>query len=536
MRLCRITFAIVLIGSVCSHAANPRQVELMLDKGVEYLYSRQKEDNWEQSAFRQQSGDPSVTTQWGGLTSLAVYALLSAGQSPQNPRLAPSIAFLKQARIEGIYALGLRAQVWNLLPPNPDIRQAAFGDGRLIFASTKKKDGSRGFYDYLPNPGSRYDHSASQYGVLGMWAAAQAGYEVPLEYWRTVDAGWKADQHESGGWAYAAGPPFSADSCTQTMTAAGVATLFVTQDYLSAARGAQCQGNVSNDAIDRGLAWMVDHFKLPDDDPSGIPWPYLLYGVERIGAASGYKYFGDLDWFKIGSDYLLERQRADGSWINQFDPLVETSFCILFLSRGRAPVAINKLIYQLSDEGHPREAHWNQRPRDVANLTRWIGRQIERPLNWQIVNLNVSPQDLHDAPILYLSGNQKLDFSPDDLRTLKTYLQTGGLILANADCGDARFADSFRRLGQTLFPGYEFRELPPDHPIYRAQFHRDRWKNKPSVLALSDGKRELMILIPAADPARYWQTQSVGGHEELWQLMANVYLYSVHHRIPSSKG
>ena len=30
---------------------------------------------------------------------------------------------------------------------------------------------------------------------------------------------------------------------------------------------------------------------------------------------------------------------------------------------------------------------WNQRPRDVANLARWIGDQNEHYLNWQIVNL-----------------------------------------------------------------------------------------------------------------------------------------------------
>lgn len=530
--------ALILLTASRSLAANPDQVDDMLHKAVDYLYSRQTDDNWEQSPTRRQSGDTVVTTQWGGLTSLAVYALLSAGENPQNPRLAPAIEFLKTADIQGIYALGLRSQIWNLLPQQPQVRAAAMRDGRLIFISTKKKPpAAKGFYDYLPNSGPRYDHSASQYGVLGMWAAAQAGYEVPLDYWRTVDAGWKADQHESGGWAYAAGPPPSADACTQTMTAAGVATLFITQDYLSAIAGAQCKGNISNDAIDRGLSWMGEHFALPtDNDQSAIPWPYLLYGVERIGAAGGHKYFGKLDWYRLGTDYLLERQHADGSWTCQFDPLIETSFCILFLSRGRAPVAINKLAYNLFNEDHPREAHWNQRPRDIANLTRWIGRQIERPLNWQIVNLNVTAADLHDAPILYISGNQKLDFSPQDRQTLKNYLQTGGLILANADCADVRFADSFQQLGQSLFPGHTFRELPPDHPLYRAQFHRDRWKIKPSVLALNDGDRELMILLPAADPARYWQTQSVGAHEELWQLPANLYLYSVHHRIPTAKG
>ena len=56
---------------------------------------------------------------------------------------------------------------------------------------------------------------------------------------------------------------------------------------------------------------------------------------------------------------------------------------------------------------------WNQRPRDVANVTRWIGRQGERYLHWQIVDLKADHHDLLDAPILYVSGSKAMSFDDD---------------------------------------------------------------------------------------------------------------------------
>jgi hypothetical protein len=205
----------------------------------------------------------------------------------------------------------------------------------------------------------------------------------------------------------------------------------------------------------------------------------------------------------------------------------------LFLSRGRAPVVFNKLQYDLG--GKP--GNWNQRPRDIANIVHWISKQIERDLNWQIVSLKAPSRELHDAPVLYLAGNQDLKFTAEEETKLKQFCQDGGILMANADCGTAAFADAFRKLGTKLFPQYEFRELPPDHPIFtNEQYLRTRWKNPQPVLALSNGVRELMILLPTNDPAKYWQLQEVSGREEGFQLADNVFLYSVDKQNLLEKG
>ncbi|HSV16696.1 MAG TPA: hypothetical protein VLI90_20695, partial [Tepidisphaeraceae bacterium] len=108
-------------------AATPQQVDEMLTKAKAYLYNKQRNGNWE-VADKAEADDQFYSPgsgQWGGTTALTVYALLAAGESPQDPRLAPAIAFLKKAEIRGVYALSLRCQVWPLLPQSQEIHKLA---------------------------------------------------------------------------------------------------------------------------------------------------------------------------------------------------------------------------------------------------------------------------------------------------------------------------------------------------------------------------------------------------------------------------
>ena len=171
-----------------------------------------------------------------------------------------------------------------------------------------------------------------------MWALDQAGFEVPLKYWELVDKAWRKNQANDGGWSYLP-TPSTESPVKASMTAAGVATLFITNDYLHANDGINCKGNITNDNIEQGLRWMGNHFAEVGSDL------YTLYGVERIGVASGYKYFGKTDWYAVGSEIVVRGQGADGSW-NTWGSIPGTAFAMLFLSRGQAPVAFNKLDYE----------------------------------------------------------------------------------------------------------------------------------------------------------------------------------------------
>ena len=507
------TFA--LAGS-SARAATPEQVEQAIEKAKGWLYSQQQNGHWDNEP-------PPQEDQRGGLTAFVVLTLLAMGESPQDERLKQAIDWMLKNEADGTYAISLRCQVWNLMPRTPEVRAALKKDAdKLHFTMSKERtERVRGFYSYKFNNQSNADPSCSQYGALGMWAASQAGIEVPETYWQQVDKQWRKLQDPSGGWSYQ-GEPGDDGKIRVSMTAAGMATLYITQDQLNAGKLMPCKGNITDPDIDRAMKWMTDHFDLAIKKGG-----YTLYTFERMGQASGRKYIGKRDWYAEGADRILKRQHANGSFPNQVPWLAETCFNTLFLVRGRAPLVMNKLEYALASGGDtPKAGNWNQRPRDVASVVHWIGKQTERHLAWQITDLHSPVDELLDAPILYISGNQALRFTDDELAKLKAYVEDGGLILGNPDCAAAAFADSFKALGRKLFPAYEFAPLPEAHPIYtNQQFNRAKWKRKPTISSLSNGARELMILLP--DAARAWQTQDAAGKEELFQSAANIFLYAV---------
>ena len=517
-------------------AATPAEVDAAIKKAMAYLLAeRNASGNWEEVQQPLPNGGSADVTgkQWGGLTSMVTYALLAAGQPPQSKELQQPIQFLENAKIRGIYATGLRCQVWLLLDDPKKLQPVMARDWTTLMqgihqAPVEGKNEVIGFYPYFydrPPVDEWYDRSVSQYGVLGVWALAEAGVEIPTKYWFLVDGAWRRSQLRDGGWNYQNGRVGS----TATMTAAGIATLFITQDF-TLGNLADCRGNVVNANIDAGLAWMDRHIR----EALGGNY-YGMYGIERIGVASGRKYFETVDWYQTGADYIVKNQKPDGSW---GAGLPDTCFALLFLVRGRAPVVMNKLEYSVMEpNGKAADGPWNERPRDCANFARWMGRNIEQHnLNWQIVNLKVAPEDLHDAPILYISGNKDLVFTNGEIDKLRAFAEQGGVILANADCGSPVFTKSFEKLAAKLFPQYPFRELPANHPIFDEQFPGAKWKPKPRILGMSNGVRELVLFIPEADLSRSYQARNERIKADLYQLGANIFLYAVDKKNLAVKG
>lgn len=547
----------VLLLSACPViGADSAAVEQSLARAKTYVYAQHKDGTWETAKKQDpKSTDKLVGSQWGGQTALAVYALLASGDTPNaEPKLAQGIEFLKRGKLTGSYSLGIRCMVWLLLPQNAEIKALMRRDALALMAMMKNQGNAKGFYDYDAR-GSSYSLSRAQYAVLGMWAAAQSGVEVPGDYWRKVETAWIGHQEPDGGWKYQKGGRDY--PTTAGMTAAGVATLLVAQEHLLAVAAGQCDGNPTSGAIERGLAWLDANFsQVAAEQAYDREYPFAtLYAVERVGVGSGLKHFGANDWYQKGSDYLVKRQNKNGSWkagSSYFGALPDTCFGILFLARGRAPLLMNKLRHGEPDavaveRSRPNaiealkksglKPDWNQRPRDVANLSNWVSMVAERELNWQVLSTSAALKDFYDAPILYISGTQTPRLDDAAKAKLRDYIEGGGLILGHADCGGRLFANGFQRLGVELFPRYRFRELPADHVIYTSGvFPREKWKNKPSVLGLSNGVRELMLLIPQADAGRAWQSKMVGGREELWQLGADIFFYTAERKSLRYRG
>ena len=447
--------------------------------------------------------------QFAGPTALAVYALLECGVEPKDPKVGKALAWLTRQKLQRTYSLALRANALAAADryERGKYRSLVLRDARQLAGSTP--DGSYGYFSrgrFEKNHG--WDNSNSQYGVLGVWAAAQVGVEIRGQVWRFFGTHWRKTQYPNGGWAYKY--DLKADSWHNTprgaMTLGGIASLFVCSDNLAAGSPAGCGKNASDTNIDRGLAWMEKNFLKDVEDHY---FYYYCYGVERVGLASGYKYFGKQDWYRLIAERLIERQEAHGRWGGS---TYKTAFALLFLARGRNPVLYNKLRFN---------GDWNNRPRDLAQLTQWIAYKFERPVSWQVINLQTEPDEWHDAPIIYISGSKKFTLTDAEVGKLRTFIQQGGSIFSCTECQGRGFRDSIRKLYKRMLPEYEMTPCQPGHKIYDVHF---KLRGRPRFEIISNGVRPLVVHSDDDLPLA-WQFKKVATARTQFEGPANAFMY-----------
>jgi hypothetical protein len=370
----------------------------------------------------------------------------------------------------------------------------------------------------LPTTAAPWDNSNCQYGVLGVWAGAEGGCEVPDQYWKDVQTHWMGAQLPSGQWSYA--PNFDA---SYSMTVGGIATLLVAHDYLEAPLlGSKTAGRKPyNDFLTAGLAFLEHGDNVLDITQTAREQLYYtgynLFGLERVGLASGLKYIGRQDWYVELSAKLLPLQHANGAWgrgQQGADAIIDTSYMLLFLARGRHPIFRNKL----SNDGM-----WTNRPREIANLAAHAGRELERPHNWQVVDINHPPEDWADSPILSISGNEAPNFGAEEVSKIRKFIDDGGLLFTHADQGSDRFTQWAGKFAKQMFPGQALEALSPQHPLYSLNYKLDN--PRPRLMAVDNGTRLLMVHSPI-DLSNAWQVRAFESRKQPFQIGVNLYLYA----------
>ncbi|MFQ5844882.1 MAG: prenyltransferase/squalene oxidase repeat-containing protein [Planctomycetota bacterium] len=212
---------------------------------------------------------------------------------------------------------------------------------------TNGKQGGRGLTFkgcQNPNGGWRYgqakgdvDMSATQFALLGLRAASQAGYPVKPRVWKWALAGVREFQKSHGGFSYKKNMGWSA-----SMDACALGSMIICKEQLELA------GSIAPHWVDESIARaMKHHDTVFDVQPNkgthdgGSYHYYYLYSVERIGDLTGRKEFGGKDWYVRGAEFLLAHQQADGRWVDStcIKPrdTLGTCFALLFLKKATMP-------------------------------------------------------------------------------------------------------------------------------------------------------------------------------------------------------
>ena len=456
-----------------------------IDRAKAFLLTQQNRDgSWSAS------GGPHKT----GISSLALLALINGGMTAEDPPIQHGLKYLRSLNISEVsstYEVSLMIMAL-----------AAAKDGerdktRILTLAHNLENGQItrgnmvGCWDYSVSDGlvrTGGDRSNGQFAVLGLRDAAEAGIVIDRKVWKRAQDHWLISQNSDGGWGYN-----GRSHSTGSMTVAGISSMSITarmlhddDDVNADGTPRCCTENNGEDkvrkSIERGVKWMERNFAVGHNPRAGSWLLYYLYGMERAGRLSARRFFGDHDWYREGAAYLIAQQSRVGVWKgvggSESNPVVGTSFAVLFLSKGLAPVLINKLKYGDRDPANRNNIlgnDWDQHHDDVRNLTEHITglEGWPRLLTWQTVDIGKvaehgSMNDLMQSKIMFISGSEQLVFDDKEIEMLREYVGQGGFVFAVNCCNGAGFHDGMHEMVKRMYPNGEvsLKKLPNEHPIF----------------------------------------------------------------------
>ena len=519
-----------LAPDLASAAAPPAgvtrdEVEQAIKAGVNFLLKNQR---------------PNGT--WGkepGESALVTLALLTAGESPNSEPMRRAVDAIRNVDVpptHETYTTALLTMVFAAADPEKYRINIARCAERLEQGQTAS--GAWTYSAALGRGGG--DNSNTQYALLGLHAASEAGFAVRPEIWARAQKYWTSTQNNDGSWGYHPG-----GGASGSMTCAGISSLIITglkriqgREQLVGGQIAHCGEEAVSLPLQRGIDWLATHFDVTQNFGSGQTWHfYYLYGLERVGRLSGRRFFGSNDWYRDGAAYLVRAQDPlQGFWRGQGqegDPIITTSFALLFLAKGRAPVLVNKLR-------HGPGPDWNNDHDDITNMVGVVSRDWKHLLTWQVVDPNLaSVEDMLQAPIAYFNGHLAPVFSRAGKARLRDYVEQGGVIVAEACCGREEFDQGFKDLMKEIFPEPELdlHPLAADHAVWRS---RNRLvANRPYRLwGIEHGCRTVVLYSPD-DFSCYWnQLEKVFGNPKVvaaTSLGQNIIDYATGRELPADK-
>lgn len=312
-------------------------------KGVANLQSTAKEDGtW---TF---NGSYPV-----GVTALVVYTMLKCDVPVDDKHVVKGLAYILAKDPEGTYsaslvAMALATAIEKARAKKKTTDQLPKWQAKLqqiadILVASQKKGGGW-HYDIKLKTGTgvqapgqnldNYDFSNTQFAVLGLRAAANAGSKVPRIAWERALALYEKHQSSKDkGWPYVGRDPNAKvsyePSSSHAMTAAGAYGWMICKSSLEERISPEDLGQ--KDRVQNALEYLTKNWKI---DAAGLGDPYYwLYSLERMCMAGKIDRVGEHDWYYEGAAWLLARQKTTGAWVGNHGETVDTCFALLFLKR-----------------------------------------------------------------------------------------------------------------------------------------------------------------------------------------------------------
>ncbi len=530
--------ALLPLPSVAEDAASEdipyEKVQHVLMDGVKYLYGQQNADGlW----YYTNNMYPV------GTTGLVLYALVLSGISPKDAKVQKALVALegKLARLDAntttTYELGLAKMALEIID-RKKYRDTIMKLSSMLLMRQTKSGGwtyQTPSYSQLGNVQvQRTDWSNTQYAVLGLAAMerteskgyAYKGRNTPthwmkfrdyvLNTWVTADSGW----------------PYSPEvedkntlRATPSMTCAGLASTLICYAALNHSKQYPCG---SDRALLDKAETSLDYFAKSKSNvlPTTLKefndhMMYRFYAMERVGFYTGLRVIGDVDWFQLGAKLCVEANNTHET--NGWTSVPGAAFTLMFLSKGRWPLVVNKLKWGVG---------WNDDALDMLRLTEKASEIFEeaesgsipssdtaylptpkagKRCTWGTVTFESPFERVAKVPLLYVTGKKFPEMGKTEAHMLRKYAFSGGTLLFVATDSSKEFDEGFRSFCAENFSGYALEPIDRSHPMF-SSWYRSSGGYLP-LEGIQGPHGKLMVIYSEKGVACDWEGGSVESRE-----------------------
>ncbi len=498
-----------------------------------------------------------------GITSLCLLSLMDAGMTADDRTIDNGLNWLRETKASApsyTYEISLMIMAFTAAKDGGKDKLRIINLVKKLEEGQIKQGENSGGWGYTCQ-GKGSDRSNTEYAIRGLRDAVYYGVPVDQKVWKRACKHWLNSQNEDGSWGYNSREREGSGN----MTVAGISSLSIVSEFLQDQQGKGgglicCQPSETGKPIERAVRWLTENFTIDSNPPARDYWLSYLCGLERASCLSGRRFFGSHDWFREGAQVLLDKQNEqDGSWqgvgVLEKTPVIGTSFALQFLSRGFAPVLINKM--QLGPKAPDNQEQalielWNQHPRDVHNLVEYISQQPKWPrhLTWQTFDFdkavaNDSIQQMMQSPILFVTfekASSKL-MGDNHFKMLRDYLKGGGFLFVSGSSQNKSSDQGMHQLVERLFPDKTTSLMPlaEMHPVFCSEYLLNPKTVK--LFGADLGSRTAIIYSPD-DLSRLWDkrmvTEPANCNQKLkseidrsLRIGANIVAYATGRKLPN---
>jgi hypothetical protein len=180
---------------------------------------------------------------------------------------------------------------------------------------------------------------------------------------------------------------------------------------------------------------------------------------------------------------------------------------------------------------------WYNDPSSEVNLLKFVRENTTLQVDAQYEFVDIKSENLFTYPLIFMTGHGSIEFSSEDAKKLRAYLENGGFLYVDDDYGMDEY---FKKEIKKIFPDKELKEIPLDNPIFNIKYkfpkgvpkiheHDDK---KPETKGIFiDGKLVLLYTFES-NPSDGWADPEVHNdkqekREESLKFGTNVILYAL---------